>query len=151
MPRDPNFEARTRESFARQGFMSHICAELVRVEPGFCEVRVPFTERVSQQHGYFHGGVVGAVADNVGAYAAFSLLPRTSTILTVEFKINLLVPALGVVLYGRGHVVRSGRHISTCRSDIVVTRNGEETTCAIALVTMMALEGRADQPANKST
>src|SRR5690606_24496454 len=88
--RDPDFVARTRNSFSRQGFMSHIEARIVAIDPGFCCVEAPFSDKVSQQHGYFHGGVVGALADNAGAYAGFTLLPSTATILTAEYKINLV-------------------------------------------------------------
>lgn len=146
-PRNPDFAARVADSFGRQSFMGHIGAELARVEPGICEIWLPYSEQVCQQHGYFHGGVIGTIADNAGGYAAFSLMDAESSILTVEFKLNLLAPGQGERLVARGQVLRSGRMLTVCRSDVYGVANGDESHCATGLVTLMRLPDRADAPA----
>ncbi len=146
VPKTPLFEARTRDSFSRQGFMTFIGARMGRVAPGFCEIIVPFQPELAQQHGYFHGGVVGAIADNAGAYAAFTLLPEDTTVLTVEYKMNLLAPGSGDQLIARGRTLRAGRSLSVSQVDVFVTTTGIEQLCATALVTLMPLRGRPDRP-----
>ena len=146
-PRDPDYAARVSESFRRQGFMRHIGAELGKVTPGFCEIRLPYREEICQQHGFFHGGVIATVADNAAGYAAFSLMDADSSVLTVEFKLNLLCPGEGDNLVARGQVVRAGKALTVCRSDVFGVKEGEEKHCATALVTLMSLPGRADGPA----
>lgn len=89
IPEDPLFKQKVKDSFDRQQFMKFIGAELVRVEPGFCEIQLPYKSSLTQQHGFFHAGVVGTMADNAAGYAAFSLMDPGSSILTVEFKLNL--------------------------------------------------------------
>lgn len=143
---DPHFAERVKESFSRQGFMTHLRAQLSVPEPGACDVTIPFAPAVSQQHGYFHGGVVGALADAAGAYAGFTLLPATSTILTVEYKINLIAPARGSLIVAQGRVLKAGRTLIVVRSDVIVREDEDETLCATALITMMVLAGRHDGP-----
>ncbi len=145
-PIDPNFEERIRNSFARQPFMDFIKAKLVEIRPGYCEIHLPYREELSQQHGFFHAGVIGTIADNAGGYAAYSLMPADSTVLTVEYKLNLLSPGNGDLLIGRGQVIKSGRTLTICRSDIVVMKDGRENLCAIAIVTLMNLAGKPDKP-----
>ncbi|MFP5286708.1 MAG: PaaI family thioesterase, partial [Thermoanaerobaculia bacterium] len=91
-PPDPDFAARVRASFERQGFMRSLGAELIRVEPGACEIRLPFREDLGQQHGYFHAGALGAIADSAGGYAAYTLMGANDSVLSVEYKMNLLAP-----------------------------------------------------------
>ena len=108
---------------------------------------MPYRPDLTQQHGFFHGGLVGTLADNAGGYAAYTLMPADASILTVEYKINLLAPADGDLLIARGNVSRSGRTLTVCRSAVHVARSGTETLCAEALVTLMALPGRPDAQA----
>lgn len=145
-PKNPDFAARVRHSFARQGAMRLIGAELSRVEPGRADITVAFRPELSQQHGYFHGGIVGMVADSAGGYAAFSLMPEESSVLTVEYKINLLAPALGERLIARGRVTKAGRTLTVSQADVVVIRDGRETLCATTLQTLMAMAGKSDGP-----
>jgi uncharacterized protein (TIGR00369 family) len=126
--------------------MDFIKAKLVEIRPGYCEIHLPYREELSQQHGFFHAGVIGTIADNAGGYAAYSLMPADSTVLTVEYKLNLLSPGNGDLLIGRGQVVKSGRTLTICRSDIVVVKDGRENLCAIATVTLMNLAGKSDKP-----
>ena len=143
---DPNFEQRIRESFARQYFMGFIEAELVKVEPGYCEIHLNYKKELSQQHGFFHGGIVGTLADNCGGYAAFTLMPVDASILTVEYKLNLVAPGDGDLLIGRGQVVKPGRTLTICKSDVFVVKDGVEKLCATSLVTLMTMLGKADKP-----
>lgn len=106
-PRDPDFERKVRESFARQRVMSTIGATLARIEPGLVEIALPFRVGLTQQHGYLHAGVAGTIADSAGGYAAFSLMPPGSTVLSVEYRVHLLAPAKGERFLARGRVVRA--------------------------------------------
>ena len=85
---DGEFESRVRESFGRQGLMKHLGAELVELTAGFAKTRVPFRAELTQQHNYFHAGVSGAIADSACGYAAYTLMPAESSVLTVEYKLN---------------------------------------------------------------
>jgi uncharacterized protein (TIGR00369 family) len=143
---DPAYEARVRESFGRQGFMAALGATIARVAPGFCEIHIPFASGVAQQHGYFHGGVVGAAADNAAAYAAFTLIGPTATVLTVEYKVNFLAPANGRLLIAEGRVLRAGRTLLCCKTDLCTVDGADASPCAVALATIMTLAGRPDRP-----
>lgn len=147
VPPDPAFADRVRDSFGRQAFMAFIGAALTRVEPGFCEIALPWRPELGQQHGYFHGGVIGTLADNAGGYAGFTLAPARSSILTVEYKLNIVAPGEGSRLLARGRVVRQGRTLVVTAIDVLAERGGGERLCATALQTLMLLEGRADGPA----
>ena len=145
-PRDPRFAARVRASFARQGLMRTLGAELTRVGAGTCEIRLPFRDGLSQQHGFFHAGATSAIADSAGGYAALSLMGPRDSVLSVEYKINLLAPAQGEVLVARALVVRAGKTLSVCRTDVVVVSGKRETLCATMQQTVFRLAGRSDAP-----
>ena len=136
---DPDFQARIHKSFHSQPFMEHIGAELIRVEAGFCEIQLPFRQELTQQNGFFHGGVVGTLADNSMGYASYSLMGASDSVLTVEYKLNLVSPGKGERLVARGHVVRSGRTLTVARSDVYAYLDGKEMLCASAQSTMMRL------------
>jgi uncharacterized protein (TIGR00369 family) len=142
-PQDPDFERIGRESFDRQGAMHLIGAELVRIDPGLVEVAVDFRPELSQQHGFFHAGIVATIADTAGGYAAFTLFPPGAGVLTVEFKINLLAAADGERVVATGQVIRSGRTLTVCRLDAHVAKGGKRTHCATGMQTLMCLVGRA--------
>ena len=80
---DAEYGSRVRESFARQGLMKHLGAELAALGAGHAEIHVPFRKEVTQQHNYFHAGVSGAIADSACGYAAYTLMPADSSVLTV--------------------------------------------------------------------
>ena len=142
--RDPAFAARVQASFARQRIMTLLGAELARIEPGFCEIQLPFKDALCQQHGFFHGGVIGTIADSAGGYAGFSLMPEDASVLTVEYKLNLVAPADGDRLTARGRVIKPGRTLVVSRADVVVHKDGRETLCATLLQTLMTMHGRED-------
>jgi len=146
-PRDPDFAAKVRDSFARQGAMAHLGVELVAVEPGMCELALPFRDEVSQQHGYFHGGIIGTVADVAGGYAAFSVTPPDTAVLTVEYKINLVAPGRGERIVARGTVLRPGRTLIVTRADVHAVEGRTETLCATMQQTIMTLPAHAGRPA----
>ncbi len=144
--RDQNFRARVRDSFARQSFMRTLGAALTDVRPGFVEIRLDYAEGLCQQHGYFHGGVIGALADNAGGYAAFTLMGAADSVLTVEYKVNLVAPGRGERLVAHGEVLRAGRTLSVCQARVLAESAGERHLCATALCTLMTLANRADGP-----
>jgi len=144
-PKDPVFEQKVRDSFARQQFMATLGAELTELTPGHCVISLPYREELSQQHGFFHGGVIGTLAANCGGYAAYSLMPPDCSVLTVEYKLNLLAPGEGELLIGRGEVIKPGRTLTICRSEVFAVRDGKETRCATALVSLRCMAGRSDR------
>lgn len=143
-PQDPNFEARVRESFARQKLMETIGARLTKISPGEVEIEIPFRDDLTQQHGFLHAGIVTAIVDTACGYAALSLMPENSAVLTIEFKINFLSPAAGQRMIARGHVTKPGRTVTVCAGDVFAVSEGEEKVVATMLATMMALHERAD-------
>ena len=147
-PRNPEFAARTQESFANQTFMKSIGAFLENVVPGSVTIRLPKRDDLLQQHGFFHGGLVGSIADNAGGYSAFSLMRTQDSVLTVEYKINIMAPAVGDELLAIGQVIRAGKTLSVCRSDIYAVENGVRKHCASLLGTFMTMADMPDRPHN---
>ena len=143
-PKDKDFRKKVQDSFGRQKFMDLIGAELVEVNPGYCEIKVPFDETLTQQHGFFHAGVISTLADNTAGYAAFSLMEANSSILTVEFKLNLLAPGKGDSLIGKAKVIKNGRTLTICRSEIYVIQDGNATLCAAGQSTLIELKNKID-------
>lgn len=142
-PRDPDFERRTRESFAKQGIMAHLGATLEGVAPGRVEIALPFRPELSQQHGFFHAGAISTIADSAGGYAGFTLFPAEAGVLTVEFKLNLIAAADGERAVAVGEVIRSGRTLTVCRLDAWVEKQGRRVHCATGVQTLMTVVGRA--------
>ncbi len=143
-PRDPDFEARVRASFARQSFMAAIGAEMIFVTPGEVHLCAQHREDLTQQHGLFHGGITAALADTAAGFAALTLFEPGKGVLTAEFKINLMAPALGETMIARGRVVRPGKSLTVCHSDVISARAGNETVVATALLTMMQVDSVKD-------
>jgi len=141
-PRDPAFEARVRDSFARQRFMTTLGASLERVGPG--EITISFTHRdeLTQQHGFLHAGVMTSVADSACGYAALSLMEPGVGVLSVEFKVNMLAPAVGERFVATGRVVRSGRTLTVCTGEVSTQREGQTVAVLLMQATMMAVRGK---------
>ena len=144
-PSDPNFAQRVRASFERQQLMGWIGAELTEVAAGRCEIRLPFKPELTQQHGYVHAGIVGAIGDTAAGYAAYTLMPSDSSVLTIEYKMNLMAPAAGEMLIARGSVLRAGRTLIVARADVFAVDAGRETQCASLLQTLMTMHGKPDR------
>lgn len=143
-PQDPGFPPRVRASFASQPAMATIGAVLTRVEPGEVDIELPFRADLTQQNGFIHAGMLSAVMDSACGYAAFTLMPADAGVLSIEFKVNLLAPALGERIIARGRVVRAGRTISVCTGDAYAVRNGREHHVATMTGTMMTMLPRAN-------
>jgi len=116
-PSDPRFAQRCRASFARQKAMALIGATLTVVEPGYVEIELPYREDLTQQKGFIHGGVLGMIADTACGYAAFSLMPAGCSLVTVEYKINILAPARRA-LVAKARVVKPGRTLTIARGEV---------------------------------
>ena len=141
-PKDPAFEARVRASFARQKAMVLVGARLGTVAPGFVEIALAYRPELTQQKAYVHGGILGMIADSACGYAAYSLMPATSSLVTVEYKINILAPARSD-LVARGEVIRPGRTLSVARGEVYAA---DGTLVASMLQTLMMLADTPDTP-----
>lgn len=134
--------ARVRASFERQGLMRTLGATLGAVAPGRVEIVLRPSPAVSQQHGFVHAGAVAAIADSAAGYAALSLMPAERGVLTAEFKINLLAPALGERIVARGKVVKAGRTLTLAQAEVFAESEGRERLVAFLSATVMAVEGK---------
>jgi uncharacterized protein (TIGR00369 family) len=143
-PLDARYAERVRESFARQGAMRLIGAELIDVAPGYCSIALVPRPEVSQQHGYVHAGVVSAIVDSAGGYAGYTLFPSGASVLTVEYKLNLLAPAAGDRLVAEGFVVKPGRTLAITRGEVHAEHGGRRTLVALMQQTLMVMHGRPD-------
>lgn len=141
----PEVRARVQASFDRQGLMGHLGARITHMAPGCVHVTLPSRPEVTQQHGYVHAGATSAIADTAGGYAGFTLFPEGSTVLTVEYKINLLAPAEGDRIEAVGTVVKSGRTLTVCRLEVFGVRDERRTLIATGQQTLMRLDDRPDQ------
>ncbi len=143
-PVNPDFAARVRDSFDRQPFMGHIGAELAVIEPGYCEIHLARRPEITQQHGFVHGGAMATIADSAAGYAAFSLMPADSSVLTVEYKLNIVRPGAGEKLMAKARVVKPGRTLTIVSAEVFALLDGAERLCMTSLQTIMALHGRSD-------
>jgi uncharacterized protein (TIGR00369 family) len=141
-PADPDFAARIQASFGRQKAMALIGATLTRVAPGSVEIALPFRDDLTQQKGFVHGGIIGMIADTACGYAAFSLMPADCSLVTVEYKLNILTPATRSLI-ARGEVVKAGRTLTIARGE-VYAQDGKHV--ATMQQTLMMLAGRPDNP-----
>ncbi len=140
---DTDFEARVRDSFARQRAMTTLRAELTRVTPGVVEIEMPYDAAFTQQHGFLHAGVISAVLDSACGYAAYSVMPADAAVLTIEFKVNLLAPGKGARFLFRGSVTKPGRTIIVADGQAYAfDENGEAKLVATMTGTMMTVVGR---------
>ena len=143
-PQNPDFDRSVRASFLAQPLMATLGARLAQVAPGEIEIRLPFRADLTQQHGFLHAGVVASVLDSACGYAAFTMMPEGSGVLTIEFKTNLLAPARGEELIARGRVLRAGRTITVCQAEASMLTDGTETPVATMLATVMTVRDRSD-------
>jgi uncharacterized protein (TIGR00369 family) len=135
-PRDPDWEARCRASFEQQTIARTLGIEMTRIEPGFCEMRMPFRADLTQQHGFFHAGMVATLADNAGGFAGYSLMPAGSEVLAVEFKVNFMSPAKGDVMIARGRVLKPGRTLMVVSVEVAMLAGEVEKDCAVMQQTL---------------
>jgi uncharacterized protein (TIGR00369 family) len=141
----PEVRERIQASFDRQGLMRHLGARLIRIAPGSVHIALAARPEVTQQNGYFHAGATSAIADTAGGYAAFTLFPEGTSVLTVEYKINLLAPAEGDRIEAEGTVLRPGRTLTVCRLEVFEVRGDRRKLVAAGQQTLICVEGRPDQ------
>jgi uncharacterized protein (TIGR00369 family) len=136
---NPSFADEITQSFAKQTIMGLIGAELTRVEPGIVEITLPYRADLAQQHGYLHAGIVTTIADSACGYAAYSLMPPNSEVLSVEFKVNLLRPAKGETFKAVAEVVKAGKTLTVVRADVFGVDRDQRELVATMLGTMICL------------
>lgn len=140
-------QERVRASFERQGLMEHLGARISHIGPGRVHIVLPSRPEVTQQHGYFHAGATSAIADSAGGYAAFTLFREDSSVLTVEYKINLLAPAEGDRLEAVGTVLKSGRTLTVCHLEVFALQGATRTLVAAGQQTLIQIEARPERRA----
>lgn len=143
-PRNPDYAQRVHKSFDAQGAMHLIGASISRLEPGLCEITLPYRDQLSQQHGYFHGGIITTIADSAAGYAAFSLVDANTSVLSVEFKVNFLAPADGDRLIARAEIIKSGRTLAVAETRVHAFQGATARLCATMHQTIMHVQGRAE-------
>lgn len=141
-PKDAEFDAKVRASFARQGAMGTLGATLASVQPGQVVIELPWAQGLTQQHGFLHAGMVAAALDSACGYAAFSLMPPEAAVLTIEYKINLLAPAKGQTFRMLGQVVKPGRTISVVDGRAYALDDGQQRLIATMSCTVMSVYDR---------
>jgi uncharacterized protein (TIGR00369 family) len=141
-PATAEVQARIRASFERQGLMRHLGAWLSDVGHGQVRIKLSASPEVSQQHGYVHAGATAAIADSAGGYAALTMMPADSEVLTVGYKINFLVPVAGDL--EAGWVLRSGRTLTVCRLEVVSTNGSQRTVVASGQQTLVRVPSQSE-------
>ena len=130
---------RVRASFQQQTVMAAIGASLRSVAPGAVEIELPYRADLCQQDGFLHAGIVTTILDSACGYAAYTFMPDGARVLSVEFKINFLAPAIGDRFIARGRVARAGRTITVCTGEVAAVAQGSERAIALMQATMMAV------------
>ena len=142
VPKDALFKEKVSESFARQAVMNTIGASIVLIEPGLVEIEFRHDPKLTQQHGFIHAGIVTTVVDSACGYAALSLMPEDSGVLTIEFKTNLLSPAKGEKYLAVGSVKKPGRTITVCDGEVFSFNGDKKKLVATMTCTLMTLSDR---------
>jgi uncharacterized protein (TIGR00369 family) len=136
---DTDFEARIRASFGRQKVMETIGARLERITPGEVRIALPFRQALTQQHGYLHAGILGIIVDSACGYAAYTLMPADSEVLSVEYKINFLAPARGQLFVAVGRVLKPGRTLTVCAGEVQAHTDGSPKRIVAMQSTMICV------------
>jgi uncharacterized protein (TIGR00369 family) len=138
---DQEAERRVRDSFGRMQVMATIGASLRRISAGEVEIELPFTASLTQQHGFLHAGIVATILDTACGYAALTLMPQHTGVLTTEFKINFLSPARGDRFIAAGRVVRPGRKLMVCLGEVFAEKGDARRQVALMTTSMMVIDG----------
>lgn len=138
-------EQRIRTSFDSQGLMRHLGAYLAHIGHGEVRIALPARPEVTQQHGYFHAGATSAIADTAGGYAAFTLFPANTAVLTVEYKVNLLAPAQGERIEAVGTVLKPGRTLTICQLEVYAVNDGQDKLVAAGQQTLIRVDERPER------
>jgi len=138
-PKDSNFAEKVRASFARQPVMAFIGAQLATVAAGEVDIQLPYRKYLTQQNGFLHAGITATIVDSACGYAAFTLMPEGSDVLTAEFKINLLSPALGDYFLATGRILKAGKTLTVAHGDVFAVRQDEKKLIATMLATIVSV------------
>ncbi len=138
-PLNEHYEDDVRASFEQQGIMHLLGASMRSIAPGYCVIELPFNHELTQQDGFFHAGATSTIADSAGGYAAYSLMPPQSRVLTVEFKINLLAPANGDMLSAHAAVIKAGKTLSVASINVFCQHDTRPTLCAVVQQTTICI------------
>jgi uncharacterized protein (TIGR00369 family) len=138
-PPDSDFESRVRYGFSLQQLMTTIDARMTKVVPGEVHIELPFNQAWTQQHGYIHAGIITSIVDSACGFAAYTLMPASSGVLTVEYKVNFLSAAKGERFVGIGRVIKPGRRLTVCNGEVYAVEKGEEKLIASMQATMIAV------------
>jgi uncharacterized protein (TIGR00369 family) len=136
---EDRMQKRIQASFDRQGLMAHLGARITHIGPGRVHIALPNRPEVTQQDGYFHAGATSAIADSAGGYAAFTLFPEDTSVLTVEYKVNLLSPAVGEYAEAVGTVLKSGRTLTVRRLEVFAVKDGRQKLVATGQQTLICM------------
>lgn len=136
---NPSFAREVADSFARQPIMKLIGARVSLVEPGVVEITLPYRADLAQQNGYLHAGIVTTIADSACGYAAYTLMPAGSNVLSVEFKVNLLRPAQGETFVARADVIKAGKTLTVVRADVFAVTGDDKVLVATMQGTMICI------------
>lgn len=134
---NPDFETRSREIFGSQTVMTMIGAQITHIAPGEVHIELPYRADLAQQNGFVHAGIITAIVDTACGCAAFTLMPPGSDVLTVEFKVNLLSPAVGERFIARAQVLKPGQTVTVCTGNVYALRDGVEKIVATMLATLI--------------
>lgn len=148
-PPDLQYVQRVRQSFDRQSAMRTIGALLSRIDPGAVDVTLPYRADLTQQHGYLHAGIIATIVDTAGGYAGFTLFPAGASVLTVEYKLNLLAPGEGESFVAEGRVVKPGRTLCIVQGEVYALTGDRRVLCALMQQTLMVLQGQPDDNSRK--
>ncbi len=149
-PTNPDFEAQVRQSAARQRMLTSLGATVVSVRAGEVVIAMPANAGFSQQHGFLHAGAVTTIVDSACGYAAYTLMPPGSEVLSVEFKVNLLAPAKGDRMIATGRVIRPGRTLTVCTGEVAAESDGKRTLIALMQATMIRVDAARETPTGPS-
>jgi uncharacterized protein (TIGR00369 family) len=138
----PDTEALLRSSFASQGALRALEASILALGEGSCELHCPMSDAATQQHGYFHGGVIGTLADAAGGYAANTLLMPARECLTAQYSLNIVAPGIGQALIARGRVLKSGRSLVLASAEVFAVNDGVEKLVAVMQQTLFVIDKR---------
>lgn len=145
IPPDPDFETRVRASFSQQGMLTALGAQIELLRAGEVHLTAPYDARFTQQDRFLHAGIVTTLVDSACGYAAFTLMPAASRVLSVEFKVNLLSPARGERFRAEGRVIKAGRTLTVCEGKLFSIEKEEESLCAIMQATMICIQKEEQQ------
>ena len=142
LPLDPDFESRVRASYSGLQLLADMGGRIVSLIPGIFHLDVPYSARITQQDGFLHAGIAATLLDTACGFAAYTLMPADSRVLTVEFKINMLSPAKGEYFRAEGRVIKPGRTLSVCEGKLFSIEKEKETLSAIMQATMICIQGK---------